>query len=221
MHIYILYMRTGLKSYERRSFVAAADVVEALLALIKSHHCSEGAAAGAAAAAAGAAGAAAAAVVNKGEGIDRKLIPRVLNIGGPAGLTRLQVAEILCEKLRVPLRVDASQQHTPPPRPTASTAADTSTGSANKSDDKGDADVWRIYDQKQEPVSAHINTTLTTPAKTSTFNIQEVIILTSTQPLQTPLDLTMSVAETENALNLLNLRFRPLSEYILDCIAVD
>ena len=186
--------------------MAAVDVVQALLALIGLHHsCSEDTAA---------------AVVNKGESIDRKLIPRVLNIGGPAGLTRLQVAEILCEKLRVPLRVDATQQHTPPPA-VSNTATDTSsTGSAkNESDGEGGADVWRIYDQTQEPGPANTNsTTLTTPANTSTLDIQEVIILTSTQPLQTPLDLTMCVTETEKALNM---RFRPLSEYILDCIAVD
>ena len=191
-------MRTGLKSYERRSFVAAADVVEALLALIKSHHCSEGAAA--------------AVVVNKGEGIDRKLIPRVLNIGGPAGLTRLQVAEILCEKLRVPIRVDATQHTAPLPATAASTATNTSSTSNKSAGGEGGADVWRIYQQKQEPLPAH------TPANTLTLDTQEVIIMTSTQPLQTPLDLTMCVAETEKALNM---RFRPLSEYIIDCIAVD
>ena len=201
-------MYTGLKSYERRSFVAAADVVEALLTLITSHHLNEDTTTAAAAAAA--------AVVNKSERIGRKLIPRVLNVGGPAGLTRLQVAEILCEKLPVPLRIDATQQRTPPP-PTAATS--TSAGTNNKSDDEGGADVWRIYDQTQEPMPAHTPTTpLTTPASANTLDLQEAIILTSTQPLQTPLDLTMCVAETEKALNM---RFRPLSEYILDCIAVD
>ena len=214
--IYIIHtalpIYTGLKSYERRSFVAAADVVEALLTLIKSHHCTEDKDT--------------AALVDKGDSIGRKLIPRVLNIGGPAGLTRLQVAEILCGKLRVPLLVDASQQHKPPPTAiavstTASSSATITSATNNKNDDgEGDADVWRIYDQTQEPGPANTtnSTTLTTPANTSTLGIKEVIILTSTQPLQTPLHLTMSVTDTEIALNM---RFRPLSEYIVDCIEVD
>jgi len=163
----------GLRADEKRSFVAADDVVTVMLKLLDSFFISV--------------------VCDEQAG-------RVLNVGGPVGLSRLQVAEGLCDELGVKLQL-VEPEEMPQPGGDSSTdkmesVSKKSKISADNSDSLITTPPWRVF---INPVAA------TAPATATSGS------------LRSPRDITMIVDETEA---LVGFQFRPLRDYVVKCLHV-